>query len=100
MHVNISSEVNIWTEEHDMNSPGFEIVGEAVVVEDYAWLGNRSIILPGVRIGRGAVVCSGAVVTKDVPAGKVVGGVPARIIGERQGEMNYSPAKFGKLWFA
>lgn len=98
-NVNISSEVNIWTQEHDMNSPGFEIVGDPVVVEDHAWLGNRSIILPGVRIGRGAVVCSGAVVTRDVPERAVVGGVPARIIGERTGELGYSAAGFGKLWF-
>lgn len=98
-NVNVSSEVNIWTQEHDMNSADFEIVGAPVVVEDHAWLGNRSIILPGVRIGRGAVVCSGAVVTKDVAERAIVGGVPARVIGERRGELSYSAAGFGKVWF-
>jgi len=53
------------------------------VIEDYAFIGPRAIILPGVKIGRGAVVAAGAVVTKDIPPFSVVGGVPAQIIRER-----------------
>lgn len=51
-----------------------------VVIEDRAWIGFNAIILKGVRIGREAVVAAGSVVTRDVPAGAVVGGNPARIL--------------------
>jgi len=51
-----------------------------VVIEDDAWLGTNVVVLPGVRIGRGAVVGAGAVVTRDVPPFTVVAGVPARPI--------------------
>ncbi len=49
------------------------------------WFGARVIVMPGVTIGDGAVVATGAVVTKDVPPFAIVGGVPAKIIGERGG---------------
>jgi maltose O-acetyltransferase len=55
------------------------------VVEDDAWIGERAIILPGRRIGRGAIVGAGAVVTRDVDAYEIVGGNPARPIGSRCG---------------
>ncbi|MGH7294871.1 MAG: acyltransferase [Polyangiaceae bacterium] len=55
-------------------------VYRAVHVEDGAWLGSRVVVLPGVRIGRGAVVGAGSVVTRDVPPHTLVGGVPARFI--------------------
>lgn len=51
-----------------------------VVIEDHVWVGDKATILGGVTIGRGAVVAANAVVTRDVPAGSVVGGNPARVI--------------------
>jgi acetyltransferase-like isoleucine patch superfamily enzyme len=56
------------------------ITAEGIIVEDDVWLGSNAVVTDGVRIGRGAVVAAGAVVTRDVPAHTVVGGVPARII--------------------
>jgi len=58
----------------------------SVIIEDDVWIGIRSIILPGVKIGKGAVVGAGAVVTKNVPPYSVVGGVPARIIKRRDAQ--------------
>ena len=62
---------------NDPYPPSKKMIG--VVVEDNAVIGARAVIRAGVRVGRGAVVAMGAVVTKDVPAGKVVMGVPARV---------------------
>ena len=51
-----------------------------ITIEDYVWIANDTTVLPGVTIGRGAVVASGAVVTKDVPELAVVAGVPAQVV--------------------
>jgi acetyltransferase-like isoleucine patch superfamily enzyme len=53
------------------------------VIEDDVWVGQRSVIKAGVRIGRGAVVAMGSVVTKDVEPYTIVGGVPAKLIKRR-----------------
>ncbi|MGI5826798.1 MAG: acyltransferase [Patescibacteria group bacterium] len=89
-HVDIASQVLIYNSEHDMNSDDFRAVEEPVEIGDFAFIGPRAIILPGVKIGKGAVVAAGAVVTKDVAPFKIVGGVPAKEIGERENrEPNY-----------
>jgi maltose O-acetyltransferase len=56
-----------------------------VHIDDGAYLGGNSIVLPGVHIGRGAYVGEGAVVTHDVPAGAIVFGNPARVVATRPG---------------
>lgn len=55
-----------------------------VTIEDDVWVGRNAIVMPGLTIGRGAVIGAGAVVTKDVPAYAIVGGVPAKLIKYRK----------------
>lgn len=82
-HTDIASEVMIYSQEHDLVSADFHAVGSPVTIGSYVFIGPRAIILPGVTIGDGAVVAAGAVVTKDVAPLTIVGGVPAKVIGER-----------------
>ena len=97
-HVAIASEVMIYNSEHDINDHNFKAVLGKVIIEDYVFIGPRAIILPNVIIGKGAVVAAGAVVTKDIPPFNIVGGVPAKIIGERRNKnLNY---RLGRArWF-
>lgn len=61
------------------------LIGKPVVIEDDVWISSHCVILPGVTIGRGAVIGAGAVVTKDVPPYAVAAGVPAKVIKWRGG---------------
>lgn len=83
-HVDMASEVMVYNSQHDINDDNFSAINRDVVIEDYVFVGPRSIILPGVKIGRGAIVAAGAVITKDVPPYAIVAGVPAKVIGERK----------------
>ncbi len=94
-NVNLSSEVMIWSLQHDYNSDSFGLSGGPVIIEDYVWVSCRAIILPGVKIGKGAVIAAGAVVTKDVPENVVVGGIPAKIIANRISSLNYTLGRGG-----
>jgi acetyltransferase-like isoleucine patch superfamily enzyme len=58
-----------------------------VIIEDDVWVGSSAVILKGVRIGRGSIVAAGAVVNRDVLPYTVVGGIPARIISVRFGNL-------------
>lgn len=96
-NVDIAQDVNIWTLQHDYNSPDYKAVGGDVTIEDYVWIASRATILPGVKIGRGAVIACGAIVTKDVAPLSVVAGVPAKVIAQRKDNMNYRLGN--RSWF-
>ncbi len=83
-HVDVASGVMIYNSEHDLESVEFKAITESVEISDYVFIGPRVTILPGVKIGKGAAVAAGAVVTKDIPEFAIVGGVPAKVIGERK----------------
>lgn len=84
-HVMIGPAVQIYTAAHHLQAEtriqGWE-VAKQIVIEDNVWIGGGAILLPGVSIGRNAVVGAGAVVSRSVPANMVVVGNPARVIRE------------------
>jgi acetyltransferase-like isoleucine patch superfamily enzyme len=74
-----------------MENPQFNNTYDPVEISDFVWIGSRVTILPGVSIGRGAVVATGSVVTKDVKDYEVVGGNPAKNIKIRNQRLyNYT----------
>jgi acetyltransferase-like isoleucine patch superfamily enzyme len=90
-NVSISAEAYLVSASHDPHSPTFEgrALPNTITIDDYAWIGVRAIVLPGVNIGRAAIVGAGAVVTKDVEPYAIIAGNPARTIGKRQCEPSY-----------
>jgi maltose O-acetyltransferase len=93
-NVNIGRNVSIYTASHDYNSPGFDYIEKSVLIGSKAWIASNALILPGVKIGEGAVVAAGAVVTKDVEAYNVVGGNPAKFIKKRNRNLTYKTNYF------
>jgi acetyltransferase-like isoleucine patch superfamily enzyme len=88
-NVNIGSECALQTAQHDVDSPSFADSYGPIQIGDRAWLGERVLVLANVRIGEGAVVAAGAVVTREVPPFTMVAGVPARVIRTRNPDLNY-----------
>lgn len=83
-HVAVAPDVCFIAVGHEYRKLNLPVTAASVRVGDYVWIGARSVILPGVTIGEGAVVAAGSVVTKDVPAYSVVGGCPAKVIKKRE----------------
>jgi maltose O-acetyltransferase len=92
-NVTISWDACILTLQHDPDDAMFSTVGAPVRIEDYAWIATRAIIMPGVRVGKGAIVGANAVVTKDVDDFTIVAGNPARPIRKRSQDLKYTPRK-------
>ena len=80
----ISEEAYICTASHDLASKTFALTSAPIEIGDYAWICARAVILPGVKVGEGAVVAAGSVVTRDVEPWTVVGGVPAKFTKKRE----------------
>jgi acetyltransferase-like isoleucine patch superfamily enzyme len=87
--VSIARDVSIYTAGHDVQSPLFEMTTGPVSIDDYVVIFAGAMLMPGVRIGYGAVIHAGAVVTKDVDPMAIVGGVPAITIGYRATKPKY-----------
>lgn len=80
-NVLIGPKVNLITENHPLDPADRRaLIRKPIVIKRNAWIGAGATILPGVTIGENAVVAAGAVVSKDVPANTVVGGIPAKHI--------------------
>jgi acetyltransferase-like isoleucine patch superfamily enzyme len=97
----INDDTELLTASHDVSSPTWDTVSAPIVIEDFAWIAKRCIILPGVTIGSGAVIGAGAVVAKDVGANTIVVGNPARPIQRSRCEsLEYSPVEHVALFRA
>lgn len=90
----LGSNITVLTTNHNYNSVGVKTlpydqsnIDKPVLIKEYCWIGLNSLILPGVVLGKGAVVAAGSVVTKSVPDRAIVGGNPAKIIRYRNDEI-------------
>ena len=90
---NISSHVKLITGSHDIDDPNYTADFLPIHIGHHCWIGTGAMILQGVKIGDGAVVSAGAVVTKDVPEWTVVGGIPAHKIRDRNRITEYAGSK-------
>ena len=97
-NVAIASETCIITADHDLQKHDFSARIRPVIIEDYVFIGTRATILPGVILGKGCAVAAGAVVTKSVEPFTIVAGVPAKPIGTREANLNYT-ASYPRLFF-
>jgi acetyltransferase-like isoleucine patch superfamily enzyme len=88
--VSLSREAAVLTATHIPDDPRFEARLAPVHLERHCWIGMRALVLPGVRVGEGAVVGAGAVVTSDVAPYTIVAGIPAKVIRERRGPVDYA----------
>ncbi|MDT3401763.1 acyltransferase [Mucilaginibacter terrae] len=98
-NVDIGQDTHIWTTEHDPNDDLHSVKGGDVTIEDHVWISTRVTLLPGITIGKGAVVACGSIVTKDVAPLAIVAGVPAKVIGQRTNQLKYDLSKGIRPYF-
>lgn len=89
-NVSIAHDCKIYTAGHDWNDPQFSVTTRDVIIEDYACLFAGAMVMPGVTIGKGAVVFPGSVVTKNVAPFTAVGGNPAKPVKKRRRDLRYT----------
>lgn len=97
-HTSLASEVMIYNDEHNIHDQNYSNSFGPVTIGDYVFIGPRAIIMPNIKIGGGAVIAAGAIVTKNIPDFEVWGGIPAKKISDRKiKNPNY---KLGRaMWF-
>jgi acetyltransferase-like isoleucine patch superfamily enzyme len=88
-NVSIAPECYILSMTHEPNSPTFEAISKKVIIEDYVWIGTRAMILPGVKIGKGAILGAGSTATKAIPNYSIQVGSPSKEIAKRTTELIY-----------
>ncbi len=88
-NVNISSDVQLITADHDPDARDFRARLAPIAIESRSWLATGVIVLKGVTVHEGAIAAAGATVVGDVDAFTIVGGVPARVIGKRTQDLDY-----------
>lgn len=88
-NVSITAETYVFTSSHFVNSSDFSCFYKPVTICDYAWIGARAVILPGVTIGKGAVLGTASIATKDISDFSICVGSPAKPIGTRSTDLTY-----------
>lgn len=97
----INDGARLLTASHDVTSSQWATVAKPIIIEDHVWIATNAIVLPGVRLGRGAVVGAGAVVSKDVPPLGIVAGNPAVLLNKRRVDrLEYRPTSLLALFGA
>jgi acetyltransferase-like isoleucine patch superfamily enzyme len=90
----INDGAKLLTASHRTDDPTWSSFAKPIIIDDYAWVATNAIILPGVHIGKGAVVGAGAVVVKDVPDYGIVVGNPAKLISKKRTQnLAYNPVQ-------
>jgi maltose O-acetyltransferase len=88
-NVSITAQTYIFTASHMVNDPYFKVFSIAVTIEDYAWIGARAMIMPGITIGKGAILGAASIATKNIPDYEIFVGAPAKKVGERSHDLRY-----------
>jgi len=89
-NVSITAETYIQTGSHFLDDENFKSFETEIYIRDRAWIGLRSIILPGITLGEGSVLGAGSVLTKNIPDFQVFAGVPAKYIKTRNRNISYN----------
>jgi len=93
-YVVINDGVKLLTASHAVDDSAWTSWAKPIIIDDYAWIATDAIILPGVHIGKGAIVGAGAVVSKDIPEYAIAVGNPAKLLDkQRVKELNYNPVR-------